>query len=201
MTSGAFCLAGSLVTCAPGSDGCVRAMSTGCGAGAMCAGAYPSAMCKMPQPLGWYNDLGATDVNSPNYLVGVPVTVTAASVLHRFGLIVRSDAVGKHVQFGLYRDSGGGAGPGQLVAQTTGTVLLSGRNEIAPTVASVALAAGTYWLMAVFDQNTNVGHDTTTTGTWKYFMHAYGAALPNPISAPITTETSVANLNYYLLVF
>lgn len=169
-----------------------------CDTGTMCGGTYPAAQCRLPTPIGWYDDLGATDFHSPNFLLGVPVMVATQSTLYRFGLIVRDDAVGKHVQLALYRDNGGGNTA--LVAQTNGTALLGGRNEISPTVSSVTLAPGAYWIMAVFDQTTNVAHDVSTSATWRFASLAYGSALPSTIGAT-TSQVGVANVNFYVLVF
>ena len=165
----------------------------------MCGGSYPGAGCHAPQPLGWYTDLGSTDSHDPNYLTGVRITVATASTLSKFGLIAGSDALGAHVQFGLYRDGGGTAGPTTLVASTNGAALVMGRNEVTPTTAAVALAPGDYWIMAVFDRSTDVGHDTGTSATWRYAMLAYGSALPTTVST--MSVTGVAEINFYVLVY
>ena len=151
----------------------------------------------MPAPYGFYNDLGATDFHSANYLLGFKVTIPA-STLTKFGMLVPASAVGAHAQFGLYRD--GGSGPTTLVAQTNGVALASGRNEAAPTVAGITLTAGDYWIMAVFDRMTDVRHDTTTTTTWRYVPVSYGTSLPATLGTTTSQPTS-ANINFYILAY
>jgi hypothetical protein len=151
----------------------------------------------MKTNVGWYDDLGSTDFHSEGYLIGVKVVLPADALLSRIGIIVRSDAAGHNVQMAVYSD--GGSGPSKLMAATSGETLIGGRNELRPTSTPI-LPAGGYWIMSVFDRETNVGHDTATGETWRYLPFSYGNSLPPTITTSMQTPF-VAHINHYLVVF
>jgi hypothetical protein len=111
--------------------------------------------------------------HSPDFLVGTRVDVPVDSMLTHFGVIGKMSGPG--VRLGLYRDVGGE--PTTLMAGTSPSVLANGRMEI--PVSPVALAAGSYWLMAVYDGSASVGIDETDPEVQaKYAFAPYPEGLP-----------------------
>ena len=103
---------------------------------------------------------------------------------------------------GLYTDQSGS--PYQLVASAQSKAVSAGTNVYAATAAagqSLTIAtAGTYWLMALFDQSTTV-RQAPLTGplvTVKYVSIGFGA-LPTTLSG-VMQQTGEPASNYYLLI-
>jgi hypothetical protein len=66
-------------------------------------------------------------------------------------------------------------------------------------VPATPVAAGTYWLMAMFDQNASVGVDfSDPNAVVKFSMTSFGAGLPSPVFFPQTF--SGQRFNYYVRV-
>lgn len=183
--------------CTANTYGCVSSSTTTCAASQYCYGAFPSGKCAAPIAVGWPVDLGSFGNRAAGYLLGHPVTLTTASVLRKFGLIIHS-ATSAQAQIGLYTDVGGV--PSARVAFVSGVSLVAGRNEFAPTWPSGAptLAAGTYWIMVVYDVQVSVAQDTQISAPRRYLMFTYGNVLPDPM--PTTTNSPAAQANYYILV-
>jgi hypothetical protein len=131
--------------------------------------------------------------HAPNDLLGSPLSVPQNSTLVAFGVIARSS--GPQVIMALYTDSGGQ--PGTLVAQTTAVTLNNQTMEIpAP---SVAVPAGSYWIMAVYNVSASVGIDfSNAQAKVDYTSLNFGSMLPSPFPAP-TTYTG-QQFNYYIVV-
>lgn len=148
------------------------------------------------QRLGHTTQFTQTSSPSPNFLLGEQVVVTAPVTLHRFGLI--ASAAGANVKMALYTDVAGS--PGTLVAQTAATAQIVGNHEISPTAPAVALPAGTYWLVAVYDVAGSIYYTTSaTTNTVKYITHTFANALPTTFGTPTTYMGQ--SFNYYLVVY
>jgi hypothetical protein len=129
-------------------------------------------------------------------------TPNNAVTLYKFGIIVGASPA--KVRFGLYRDNGS-ALPGTLVASTGAVTLVAGRNEVAAT--PVTLAANTnYYILAVFESATNVGHDTGASTTWHYksmiFANPFPTMLNDGNAANMTSmQMAASSINYYILVY
>lgn len=132
--------------------------------------------CPALFPYGAYEPLDQTDATvSEGYLIGNLVTFDQAVTVSRFGL--NAPAGGSRVRMALYKDEGGL--PGALVVGTPVVALAKGSQEI--PVAIKPVAAGTYWLMVVYDTTTSIrwlsGVDTPTV---MYRSFAIDDPLPDP---------------------
>lgn len=113
-----------------------------------------------------------------DFLLGNPLSIPAAVTVTDFG--VDSVTAGTHVRMALYADEAGS--PGAFVAGTDSTVLAGGSQEI--PVTPTPIAAGTYWIVAVFDGETNVyWDDTDASAAWAYRTLAFAASFPDPFGA------------------
>ena len=106
--------------------------------------------------------LPSSALSSQDYLLGFRVTVTSAGTLDAFGADFRD--AGGLASFGLYAADGGGGEPGTLVAQTGSFAVAGPRVAETPPTAAVTLAAGDYWIMAVYSVDTLVGFEFSGSG-------------------------------------
>ena len=189
--------------CAPGDivcgTSCVDPTSDlencgGCGK-ACDAGSCVSSQCQLltPYKVGDYTALGTTGSFTLNYLLGEKVVLSKAATLLDFGLI--DATTGQHVVMALYTDNGGS--PYQLVAYTSSTALTGTDQQITPNT-QASLAAGTYWIMAVYDQTAGPERDNATTNPIDYISFTFGSTLPTTFPTP--TSYTGQNFNYYLVV-
>lgn len=129
--------------------------------------------------------------HSPGYLTGTAVTIPVAVTVTHLSVIAK--AGGPHVQLGLYTNSGGD--PGALVVGTAQTPLVVGTVEMA--VPATPVAAGTYWLMAMYDQSASVGIDSSDPSeVVKFSTASFGTGLPTSLFFPQTYFGQ--RFNYYL---
>jgi hypothetical protein len=206
MQNGTYCASStSAQTCTTTGEGCVNGSSSTCSPGQFCQQSYPNAQCAAPVPIGHYNDLGSAETHSAFYLTGYGVTPANAVTLHRFGIRAAISSGTHRVRMALYETNG--SSPGALRASTDIFTLVNGNNDI-PPLAGYALVAGTtYFIMAVFETDTDVGHDGTAGTTWHYnnmmsFLKPFPAALNDGTSANTTfAQSSLSNMNFYLLVY
>jgi N-acetylneuraminic acid mutarotase len=144
-------------------------------------------------PMEWGNPLAFTQGSTTlgaDYLWGIPVTVGEAGTLTALGVV--PDQAGSNIQMALYSDSGGA--PSALVAWTAPTLIGGGAMPI-PVTTPTAIAAGAYWIMAVYDTKTVVFESATPTTAY-YDYQPFGSALPSPLVFP-ATYTLPGSLNYF----
>ena len=131
--------------------------------------------------------------HSADYLVGSPITVPTPSVLTHLAVIGK--ASGANVMLALYSDPGGD--PDHLVAATGAVPMSVGAMEI--PVAPMSLAAGTYWLMGVYDADASIGIDENDPNAPDcYAPHVFSDALPDPFGSSF--PYSGQRFNYYVRV-
>jgi hypothetical protein len=129
--------------------------------------------------------------HSPGFLLGSPVQIPVAVTITHLAVIAK--AGGANVLLGLYRQSGGV--PTTLVVGTSPTPLAPGRLEI--PVTPTTIAAGTYWLMAMYDTDASVGLDTSVANAQDaYAFRDFSQGLPATVSQP--TSMFGQRYNYYL---
>lgn len=92
----------------------------------------------------------------------------------------------------LYRDNNGV--PSSIVASTTATALVAGRNHIPVTPALVS--AGFYWITATYDGPVRLTKDQTAL-PYRYLTQNFSQALPNNFAE--AGSTTVAPFNYYVI--
>jgi hypothetical protein len=131
--------------------------------------------------------------NFADFLLGSPVTVASAATLTQFG-VISADA-GSHIRMALYADDSGA--PGAFVAGTDPTLLAVGSQEIAVT--PTPIAAGSYWIVAVFDVETNVyWDDSDASAVVSYRGLDHDAPYPDPFGAAFGYTS--AKFNYWITV-
>lgn len=189
--------AGAVTTTSVFTAGITAGMETGNVTITAPAGAVPKPFMFPVQPFARYgNTTQLTQQGSftANNLLGQTITTTTAGQLRKLGFI--SATAGPMIKIGIYTDSAGA--PGTLIAQAPATIVAQGVNEIALT-SPIALTAGTYWFLAIYDVTGAPYRDALTTRTIKYIAVPFGDALP--ITFPTTHSTySGGNFNYYLVV-
>jgi len=127
--------------------------------------------------IGNQSSTGFTNSGDPlykNYIMGIKFTLANADTLRSLNLIGRNTGAG--VKMALYKDVAGL--PGDLVVKSTnsGTVT-SGAVSLAVT--PTVLAAGNYWIMAVYDAHGGHTYSKTQTGTNVYYKALnYNDAVP-----------------------
>ena len=135
----------------------------------------------------------AASAHSSGYLLGGPLMVPQASTLTHLALIAKSG--GPHVILALYSDTAGE--PDRLVAATPATTMTVGAVEVAVT--PTPLAAGAYWMMAVYDGDASVGLDESdTSAPVRYVSQSFSDPLPDPM--PPAFSYSGQRFNYYVRV-
>jgi hypothetical protein len=196
-TAGASCVGDTtLLTCSASTQGCITGQTATCGSGQYCW--HSTTACAPASPVGYPTDLGAT--GGRQTLLGQSITLTAGTTIRSFGLLVPSP--GSQVSMGLYTDQSGS--PYQLVASAQSKAVLAGTDVYPATAAAgqslTITTAGTYWIMALFDQSTTVRQAPATgpTVTAKYVSIGFGA-LPTTLSG-VLQQTGVPASNYYLLI-
>jgi len=129
-----------------------------------------------------------------NYLLGQAVVVPSAVTLAGIGTRMRlaSPDAGR---LALYTNSGGA--PGTLVTWVELGPLDAGPLDRLLPGGSIALSAGTYWLMWNFSANVSIEYMPGVADTVRYRSFAYGA--PPPASAGATTAYTGQRLNLYLI--
>ncbi len=177
-------------------DGCEASLSTNanCGScGSTCSGSCSSGTCVAATGVtyGQAMQLGTSNTFSANYLLGHRVTVTAAGTIATFGLFNQSTT--GRAQMALYTDASGR--PGTLVAQTAAFTVTGGRQEIAATPLA-PLAAGTYWLMAVYERDHAGYAMRPSTNSTAYVSFTFGRTPPSTFPTP--TFYTGDTINYYI---
>jgi hypothetical protein len=135
----------------------------------------------------------AASANFADYLLGISLTIPVPSVLTHLCVIAK--AGGANVILALYSDNAGF--PDRLVAATSATPMTVGPMEI--PVTPIALAAGTYWLMGVYDTDASIGFDQSDpTSLVEYAAHTFANPMPDPFGG--ATPYTGQKFNYYVRV-
>ena len=132
---------------------------------------------------------GTTAIAGDDYLLGMPLDVDSDFTLSHFGLRVAGAA--GNGRMALYADLDGV--PGTLVASSAASSLVQGENLLLAEAAAL-VAAGAYWVAAVYDQTTHI--DGAGIYSPAYIDHDFSAALPDPFGVAETYEGS--GLSYWV---
>jgi hypothetical protein len=135
----------------------------------------------------------AASAHAVGFLTGFALTLPVDCTVTHLALIGK--AAGPNFRLGLYTNSGGG--PGTLLVGTPVMPLDAATMEVPVTATPVA--AGTYWLMAMFDQDASVGVDfSDPSAPVKFAMGDFSQGLPNPVFFAQTFWGQ--RFNYYVRV-
>ena len=139
------------------------------------------------------NDVEFPDSSShgADYLLGSFLTVPTDMTVTAMGLIGKS-ATG-NVRMALYTDSSGA--PDALVVETASTAVPVGVLEM--PVTSVALPAGGYWIMAVYDVTASVGIAYPKFDVVQYRSLDFADPMPGTFGSPKTYTGQI--FNYYIV--
>ena len=151
-----------------------------------CDDADPKVFC-----VGTIVEFPASSSHSADYLLGTALVVPTDMTMTALALIGKS-ATG-NVRMALYTDSSGA--PDALVSETASTSVPVGVLEM--PVESVALPAGTYWIMAVFDTTASVGIAFPSKEVVQYRSLAFSDPMPATFGSPSTYTGQV--FNYYIV--
>lgn len=139
--------------------------------------------------------------HSPNYVLGVQVTIPTAVTLQSFGLIygLGSTAESSMAKFAVYDSNPDNAGlPGNLVAYTDALLVDTAQYyDNIPFATTPTVNAGTYWMMAMYESFATPRMDGDDSGSLvAYWGNTYGFGLP--AVAPTVDTYFGQNFNYWV---
>jgi hypothetical protein len=197
--NGSYCSSTTLrVTCAD-DNGCQAVTSSTCTnvANEKCVGTHPNAKCELA--FGFPVDGGSSGSISAGFLFAVPFNLPQALTITRLGLVAKAASMG--VRMAIYQSTMTGTiGAWKASALLGGNVAL-GRNEFPiddPATPPVALAAGDYWIVAVFQASTQVAQ-VGAVGAVRYNTSWNPWNTPFPTSSLTTTLDSTGRPNFYIV--
>ncbi len=157
-----------------------------------CDDTDPKVWCPTDIHIGNDVEFADASMHFPDYLLGPALVVPSDMTLTALALIGKA-ATG-NVRMALYTDSSGA--PDALVTSTGSTPVPVGLLEI--PVKPIALTAGTYWLMAVYDTKASIGLMTTVTKDVSLYQSmSFSSAMPDPFGAASLNLNQV--FNYYIV--
>jgi hypothetical protein len=140
---------------------------------------------------GFTTPLGSVANNSGNYLFGMAISVPMPITVTALGVI--TNATGGQFVMGLY--SGTSGVPGTLIVAASPATATNGVQEF--PVTPIAIAAGTYWMVASAG-SAGVNHwGYAATGSDWASPYTYTGALP--ATAPAGTTYPNDSLNFYVV--
>ena len=133
-----------------------------------------------------------TDFLGQDELRGGSLNVSQNGTLHRLAMLTPETS--GNVKMALYTDSSGG--PDTLVIGTESTALNGGTLEI--EVGAAPINAGSYWLLAVYDQSTTVYDDPGSTSPTVFQGMPFSQSFKSNFG-PYTSNAG-QEFNYYLVM-
>jgi len=139
-----------------------------------------------------------------NFLVAQQFSTTTPVTLTHLGMLV-FNPFSASVKLGLYTNRIRFVGafpnltvinePGELITQATGTVV-GGTAEYVG--GNTTVAAGTYWLAAVFSSPVQIYSDNATQVTWKYYSWPFTNALPSSFYSNPIFDLPTGRQNFFI---
>jgi hypothetical protein len=133
-----------------------------------------------------------SDTFGENFLLGHEIEIEEEATITHFGVIAKSS--GQQVRFALYTSAAGE--PQNLVIGSGAATLTGGLQEVA--VPPKRIAAGTYWLMALYDVEATVGVDFTGDNAIRLRAMPFGDQMPEQFGA--ASGYTGDEFNYYVKV-
>ena len=143
--------------------------------------------------MGFYVPFNYLGAYSGGFFGLLKVTVSRAGTMRGFGVI--SQREGPRVRMALYKDASGS--PSALLAESTSADLTSGANHLRSGSAPF-LAAGAYWVGAVFESNASILQDLDNPVPMRSVAHSFTKAFPSSFASG--SAASASPLNYFILV-
>jgi hypothetical protein len=141
---------------------------------------------------------------NPNFLVSQQITTTTPVTLTHLGMLVSNPGTGS-VKLGLYTNRLRIVGifpnitivnePGELITQATGTMVAGTAEYVG---GNTTVAAGTYWIAAVYSSSVQIYMDNATQITWKYYSWPFTNALPASFYANTISELTTGRQNFFI---
>jgi hypothetical protein len=141
---------------------------------------------------GFTTDFVTSDTFGAGFLLGIPIEIDEQATITHFGIISKSS--GQQVRFALYTDADDV--PQDLVIGSSAATLVGGLQEI--PVPATQVAAGTYWLMALYDKEAIVGSDFSGEMTVRLRAFDFEASFPNQFGSDQSYTGD--RFNYYVKV-
>ncbi len=182
-------------------DGCEtdgNSDSANCG---RCGNECPSKVCRNRACLATarYGNTGPGVSSSPferDFLAGIQIYIPNQSVVTGLGAVLYDATASCTMVLGLYGDVAGN--PGALVATIASPALVAPGGAELSVDPPVDVAAGTYWILGVWDSLATFSSNSTTTVTWRYASRPFGAL---PSTAPSSMSAiSLPPPNLYAIV-
>lgn len=146
-----------------------------------------------PYEIGHVDPMPGVAQLAAGQLIGERVVISDPGTLERFGMILSSS--GGFGQLALYTDAGGV--PGALAGYSV-PFWVSGGAQEEPPQTPAALTPGAYWLMASFEQDTDVFAAPVGGRVVASAPHTLLSGLPDPFP---TAQTDVGGgFNFYVVV-
>lgn len=167
---------------------------------AFCFGIISAASLATAQTYGNTTPFETYSNHSPDYVLGVQVTIPQSIVLQSFGLIygLGANAASTTAIFGLYSSDPAGGLPMTRVANTNPVTLNAAQiYDNLSFTSTPTVAAGTYWMMALYQGLGNPRMSTlNSTSLVAYWSNPYSSGMPG--TAPGITTYQGQNFNYWV---
>jgi hypothetical protein len=157
---GTHCSGSTLIRCTATGQGCFTEATTTCTPPQACVGNNPVARCADEVAYGVPKPAGTESESWTERFVAIPIRITEATTLRRFGLIWAGNGAtppagyATRVMFGLYPNGAGALGAaapvGKLIAGAIVSVSDPGNVEVAPMQPAAGerpVPAGNYWVL------------------------------------------------------
>lgn len=143
--------------------------------------------------MGFYVPFNYLGTYSGGFFGLLKFNVSRAGTLRGFGVI--SQREGPRVRMALYKDASGS--PSALLAESSSADLAPGANHFR-SGAAPSLAAGAYWVGALFESNASIIQELDNPVPFRSVAHSFTKAFPTSFASGSAASTSP--LNYFILV-
>jgi hypothetical protein len=130
-----------------------------------------------------------------NELYAQQISLSSSITLTAFGQFGNAPTSGVQSIMALY--NAGTSGPTTPVAYSGSVTILAGNNEL-PVSPSVAVSAGTYWIVGEYSAIASICTDNGSSNLVDLVSVSLYGSLPNPFGTPTKLQNTV-DLNYYLI--
>jgi hypothetical protein len=149
--------------------------------------------CPAVAAYGITTELPSSSQHTAHYLLGSVLNISVPATVTHLSLIAKTG--GPQVKMALYTDSGGV--PDELVVGTTAHTLVAGVQDF--PVPATPVAAGDYWIMAVYDTDASIAYDFEDGNpSYAFRLHTFSDPLPAEFGPAVVAGSQ--SFSYYLRV-